>query len=351
MRKFKKHKAELLLKVPGPTLDTCNRWGKFAGHFECPVYDHRTHVLYWSDIWIGSVYGVSLLDWAPGQPVSIGFWQFEGTTGGMCLASRRGKPCLLVAQGRDIIEWDPETNRRTTFVSNLGRDGTRLNEAFVWRVNGKSRLYWAGMDLECKRPIGDVHLIQPNGSHQVVIEGVKVGNGMAASPKGLDAIDSPVPVIKRRPFNADGTLGDAVDWFSLDNASRKYHPAVSDLNWCGLDGLAASESFLFPGMFNGQSQDGDGGVIPIISKATADVVGEIEVPGPIVTSCCFGGPERNTLFATASNEIFDRDNLRAHQEANDPEDPYLGLWGASAAIYYCVLPNQRGITQQVFKIA
>lgn len=136
---------------------------------ECPTWDDRNGRLLWTSIIDGQIHALTL---ATGEKR---VWQFDGTVGsfGLCRSGR-----LVVALKSELVLFDPDNGS----VTPLGRvdhavPQMRLNDGKV----GPDGAFWVGSmdDRPVKEPVGRLYRVDPNGRVDIVVDGVKVANGLA----------------------------------------------------------------------------------------------------------------------------------------------------------------------------
>jgi sugar lactone lactonase YvrE len=145
--------------------------------------------------------------------------------------------------------------------------------------------FWAGtMDSEGRPHRGALMRLEPPGTAIRVIDDVSISNGIGWSDDGslMYYIDSPT----RR-----------VDMFDYDpdsgEPSNRRPFVVCDQGWGFPDGLSVDEEGCVWVAFWG------GGAVRRFAP-DGSVVGGVALPATQVTSCAFGGTERQTLFITTA---------------------------------------------------
>ena len=135
---------------------------------------------------------------------------------------------------------------------------------------------------------GALHLIDLDGSSQVVAEGISLTNGLGFSPDGaaLYHSDSRVQTIWRYDVRSDGTLAERTVFAKTTTGAP--------------DGLAVAEDGSVWVAVAG------GGVVAVFGPDGA-ARASLTVPQPMVTSVCFGGPDRRQLYVVTGSEGSDGD--------------------------------------------
>jgi sugar lactone lactonase YvrE len=178
-----------------------------------------------------------------------------------------------------------EPDGTVTLMPPLWSDpGVRMNEG---GCDPDGRFYCGSMAYEQTPGAASVHRLDPDGSVEVVLEGVTISNGLEWSPDG-----------SRAYYN--DTVASTIWVFDYDTASGLTHrrPFAEVPGGGRPDGLTV---------------DADGGVWTAISNGGAvhryspgGVLEEkIEVPARKVTACTFGGERLDQLFITTSQEDID----------------------------------------------
>jgi sugar lactone lactonase YvrE len=137
-----------------------------------------------------------------------------------------------------------------------------------------------------------VWLVRPDGSKQVVDEGLKFSNGIALSPDQtlLYVADVRSHWVYSYQVQPDGTLA---------HKQRYYHlHQPDDANDAGADGMCVDrEGRLYIATRLGVQVCDQAGRVNVI----------LPVPSTRVTNLRFGGPEFGTLYVTAGDKVFKRE--------------------------------------------
>ncbi|UQU62700.1 SMP-30/gluconolactonase/LRE family protein [Couchioplanes caeruleus] len=162
--------------------------------------------------------------------------------------------------------------------------GVRMNEG---GCDPDGRFYCGSMAYDQTPGAASVYRLDPDGSVQVVLDGVTVSNGLEWSPDG-----------SRAYYNDTATS--AISVFDYDPATGLTHRRTfAELP----DG----------GRPDGLTVDADGGVWTAVSNGGAVyrygpggvLEDKLEVPARKVTACTFGGERLDQLFITTSQENID----------------------------------------------
>ncbi len=251
---------------------------------EGPVWDGSAGRLRWVDIMSGRL---NSTDPDTGDTASQTVPTLVGAaapraSGGLVLATREGFATVDGPEG-------PGLHPRLDVLG----PGERMNDAAVdpW---GR---YWAGsttMDFAAGR--GALHLLEPDWSSRVVLDGLTLPNGLGWSPD-------------RRTFYLVDTMPGDILRFDVD--PRTHLPTDGRL-FHHVDGAR--------GIPDGLTIDATGclwvalwgGAAVLKLSSEGDEVGVLEMPVQQPSSCAFGGLDLDRLFVTSA-----RDGLRVADYAPD----------------------------------
>jgi sugar lactone lactonase YvrE len=183
---------------------------------------------------------------------------------------------VLVALADRLAALDLDDESVETLVSMPHGPGLRLNDG-ACDPDGR---FWVGsLDLEFTKHAGSLYVY--DGHLREVLTGVTISNGIGWSPDG-----SLMYYIDTRTHNVD-----VFDFDGLPSGRRRF-ATIERAGWP--DGLALDdEGGVWVALWGGSS------VRRYAPDAALDDV--IDVPALNVTSCCFGGPDRNRLFITTAS--------------------------------------------------
>jgi xylono-1,5-lactonase len=249
---------------------------------EGPVWDGRSRTLYWVDIKNPAVHALdphsgTTRRWP--MPEMIGAVGLRD--GGLVAALKSGFAFIDLGDGRVTAIADPEAHR----------PGNRFNDG---KVDPLGR-FWAGsMDDGETAPSGDLYRLGPDLAVERFATGFVVTNGIDWSNDGRTFyfVDSAARRILAYPFDmAGGRLG-----------APRLFAALSETEGFP-DGLTVdADDHVWSAHWNG------GRVTRYCPDGTVDRV--IAMPVPLCTSCCFGGPDLDTLFVTSASIGLDADARR-----------------------------------------
>jgi len=256
-------------------------------HPEGLVWDASNDRLLWVDIFAGLVLSHDLAagplqTWEVGRAVGAVAPRREG--GGLVCAVREGFG-FLSAQG--------EFSLVTSQLSD--RPYLQMNDGAV-DAHGR---FWAG--TTCLEPgtyqgAGALYCLDPVTLEAAEhLRGVDVSNGIGWSPDGSRCyyIDTPRKRVDVYPFDADSAepLGARETLVEADGVP---------------DGLAVdSLGCIWVAMCGGWE------VLRFTPSGRLDRV--VRMPGSLVTTCCFGGPDLRTLFIAVSSRGLDDSSLRSEK--------------------------------------
>ena len=241
---------------------------------ECPVWDGDAGVLWWLDI-----DGCTIRRYDPAGGAEQ-VWSTPDKPGSMALCDD-GR--LLVAMRNGAGWLDPTDGSFTPWLDlEPGMASNRMNDG---RCDPAGR-FWVGSmceDVLAGATTGQLHRIDPDGTHVVVREGVGVCNGLAFSPEGdrMYFADSMRSTVWRYRYDPD--TGNATD------------PEVFS-DWSGL-----------PGVPDGAAMDETGcywvacafGWSLARLTPDGDIDRLVELPVEIPTMPAFGGDDLDTIYVTS----------------------------------------------------
>lgn len=242
---------------------------------ESPVWDERRDALFACDI-LGQQVVLVNLDGAV-----RGTWSFDKTVGSLGL-TESGR--VVVALGRDVVLFDPESGAVAPLARLPEPDTNRLNDG---KVGPDGCFYVGSMDDRAdKQPIGALYKVSANGCVERVADGLLVPNGLAWSPDGSTIFhsDSRGPYIDRCAFDLQrGTLSKRRRFVTLnDKMGRPDGGACDALGHYWSAGVSA-------GILNRFSESGE-------------LVEKYRVPVNAPTMPCFCGPGLARLAVTSLTE-------------------------------------------------
>lgn len=197
---------------------------------------------------------------------------------------------LLLATERGLAFFDPGSRKVELRQPMDFGQGFRSNDAAMC-VDGC--FWWSTMDDDGGKRPGVVYRTCPDGFTEQVIEGIHISNSLGMSPDG------------RRLYLADTSK--ATIWaYDTADLSRREVVVETRGQKGGPDGSAIdAEGFIW------NAHWGEWKVVRYAPDGRVDRVVEMPVEQP--SCCCFGGPDRATLFVSSAWE-----DLSAEARAKQP---------------------------------
>jgi len=247
---------------------------------EGPVWDSRTQTLYWLDILNKRIY-------ANGDV----FLETDETIG--CIAPRKSGGLILTKR---FSFWTCESDSpKLTLLSALTDEppNNRFNDG---KCDPCGRFLAGTMDMGEKDPNGSLYSF--NGkSVTKLLSGVTISNGLTWSPdhKTFYYIDTPTREIKA--FDYDLETGAIAD-------PRVVVRVPESLGWP--DGMTSdTQGNLWIAMWGGAQ-------VTKWNPVTGQLLERIPVPAKNVSSCVFGGKNRNELYITSARVGLDEETLKQY---------------------------------------
>jgi sugar lactone lactonase YvrE len=278
-----------------------------AEHAEGPCWDARTGQLLWVDQFGGLVHladydhDIGLLRLARtyevGMPVGA---VVPAATGGWMLAGGNGFAHLSV-NGQVELLAQPESDPAVPMRMNDGKCDP-------------SGVFWAGSMAWDKTPgAGTLYRLTGRGVERMRT-GLTISNGLAWAGTRMYYIDTPTQRIDRFDLTAAGGLGDPQSVVTIDPADGSPDGMCVDEEGC-----------LWVALWNGwavrrYSPDGD-------------LLAMVAVDAPQVSSCCFGGPDGDTLFITTSQEDMNSGQRARHRRSGLVFRAEVGTRGRPADLF------------------
>lgn len=159
--------------------------------------------------------------------------------------------------------------------------GTPLNGANDLVFDAEGVVYFSDpWQTSLENPVGGFYRYFPDGRLEQIDSGLAFPNGVALTKDGSAVIlaETMRNRLLRYEIAADGSVGPRTHW------ADTYTPS-------GPDGMAFDDAGnLYVAHFNGSAVD--------IFDSKGTLTGKIDVPGPSVTNCAFGGDDGKTLVIT-----------------------------------------------------
>lgn len=273
---------------------------------EGPAY-HKDGSVYYTEI-----EGNRIMRLAPGAESANTFLRPSGRANGLMFDANGG---LLACEGnekgglggRRITRIDTITKIRTVIVDNF--QGKRFNSPNDLCVDDRGRIYFTdpyyGPNREqLELDTEGVYRVDADGKNIVRVLGKEVArpNGIAISKNNrtLFVVDNQplIPVRKVLAFQLDED----------GNPTGHRHELHDFGKGRGGDGMCIDEEdniYVTAGAnrnYPNQNTDNPAGVY--VFNAKGKHVGTIPIPEDMVTNCCFGGPDKKTLYVTAGKTLW-----------------------------------------------
>jgi gluconolactonase len=256
------------------------------GLVEGPLWDADRGLIF-SDVLFGGVYCLR----SDGNVETV----FEHRRGiGGIVAHEKGG---LIVSGRNI-SFKPFDGGETVLV--LDRDVENSNVGYNdITTDSKGRIYAGSLgnspvfDDDREPQAGDLFMIDLDGRSTKVGSDVMLTNGLGFSPDGrtLYHSDSARRTVNSYAVNDDGTLGEKQVFAQTDRGAP--------------DGLAVSlDGRVWVALAGGGHGVG-------VFSPEGEMVEHVEIPQPMCTSVCFGGPELSELFIVSGSDGMDSDRAGA----------------------------------------
>ncbi|MDX1639956.1 MAG: SMP-30/gluconolactonase/LRE family protein [Balneolaceae bacterium] len=253
---------------------------------ECPVWDDEHQLLYWVDIEGGKVYRYN--------PATSKNEAFDiGEHVGSIALRKQGGLVMALKTGFAFYELEKQT------LTHIADPESHLpNHRFNDGKCDPNGRFWAGtLSYDQQEGVGSLYCLNSNLSVDTKLRRLTIPNGMAWNDAGdtFYFIDSPDRTIYSFDFDQKtGTLQNRTEIFRLND--RKGLP----------DGMTIDrEGKLWVAIYDGF------GVIRV-DPETGDILHQIELPVPQVTSCTFGGPEFDELYITSAREHMTDEDVEKH---------------------------------------
>ena len=284
---------------------------------ESPVWDARQRRLLWLDQATGTIFEAT--PDRQGRLHETHRWELQRPVAAIILRRSGG---FAVAAGSDILLFDENSGRTSPFVTlDIDPQRARINEV---KCDPQGRLWAATLAVDFTSAAAGLYRIDPDRSATPILSGLRVGNGMDFSPRG-------------DMFYFTDSLTQRVDAFDFDASAGTIagRRSVVRFEQCAPDGLTVDRE----------------GCLWIAAAAASEVrrytsagvlLTRVRIGTPGVTSCAFGGPGLQFLFATSlSIRMPDIPELGIPSEQLENANPDSG------AVFVC-LTGARGLPARRF---
>ena len=240
---------------------------------EGPSWDSRNGVLYWVDIFRGLVHRYS-----PDESKDEAFQ--AGQYVSSVVPSRSGGVAVTLQHGFYALNLGSKPSLMAEVEGGLPQN--RFNDG---KCDPSGR-FWAGtMDLEEKRPLGALYVLEKGGGVRKALEKVTVSNGLGWSPdhRTMYYIDTPTKLVS------------AFDYSDSTGKIKNRRTAVDMSDQPGYpDGMAVDAAgMLWVAHWGGWR-------VTRFDPQTGKALDYVNIPASQVTACCFGGRRLDQLYVTSA---------------------------------------------------
>jgi len=289
----------------GPEVQCVHRVTSLLG--EGPIWSPRDSVLYWVDILTPSVHWHDTRD-ATDHEIKLGSM--------VSVAIPKASGGLLVATSAGLMTLDTSTKNLTPLCHpEADRPGNRYNDGKCDRMG---RLWIGSLDMATAANRGHLFRVDADGTWKKMDSGFSVANGLGWSPdnRQMYFTDSARRVIYVYDFDLlSGTVSNRRPLINLPGSDGTPDGLTVDEEGCLW--VAVWDSWRVA-RYSPQGQE----------------MSRIRMPVPRPTSCCFGGPNLDTLYVTSAS-------LRLNQQA-------LEAAPLSGSLFRLRIPGVRGLPETPF---
>ena len=271
---------------------------------EGSLWDEKRQVLMWVDIMDCKVYCYNPKD-RSNRGYDVG--EHVGTV----VLDNSGIFHLALVDG--IAKLDPETGLLTKgIMPEANKPGNRFNDG---KCDPRGR-FWAGtMAYDLTEAAGALYCFDGKGNYETKLHDVSISNGLV--------------------WSSDETKFYFIDSLTYELHSYDYNPETSDISnkelvrqFSKSDGLPDgmtidSEDYLWVALFWGHK-------VIRIDPANGEIVYEVEIPAPNVTSCAFGGHMLNELYISTATASMTEEDIEKYPQAGSlfkASVPFTGIVG------------------------
>ncbi len=274
---------------------------------EGPFWDEEDQHLYWVNINAGEMHRC---DPSPGTDTLVTAGQKVGAAvldreGNFIAAGEKGFFRLSSEGGAPEEIASPETDN----------PDSRFNDG---KCDPAGR-FWAGtMSLSRTTGTAALYCLDEKGAVSRRVEGVTVSNGLAWDLKRslMFYIDTPTKCVVAFSYNMEnGEISSPRIAFSTP-------PELGSPDGMTID----DEGMLWIAFYRGAC-------VARWNPESGEMLEQVGIPAPHVTSCCFGGKDRATLFVTTARQGMDPEGLEEYPEAGGIFAFEPGVSGASSYRY------------------
>lgn len=255
---------------------------------EGPSWDSVHQRLYWVDVYAGHLHIY--------EPGSGEDRQYKlGSMLGCVAPTRSGK--LIVGLHRGLAIFDLATHTLKYLAQpELDLPGNRFNDG---KCDPHGRFLAGTMDHAEKETTGSLYSISPDGALKTLVSNVGISNGLTWSPdyKTFFYIDTPTHNVMA--YDYDLQTGEIAN-------PRLALTVPAEFGWP--DGMTSDmQGRLWIAMWAGAG-------LTVWDQATGQLLERIPIPAKNVSSCAFGGPQRNQLYITSARKGLTDADLTAYPQ-------------------------------------
>lgn len=265
---------------------------------EGPSWDAARQCLYWVDVYAGHLH---VYDPRSGDNRTHALGEMLGCvaparSGKLMLGLRNGLATLELAadKGAPTLLEDEELSIRYLARPETSLPDNRFNDG---KCGPDGRFLVGSMDQAEAKNSGSLYSLSPDGALKTLLSGVGISNGLAWSPdfKTMYYIDTPTRSVMAYDY----------DLKSGDIANPRLAVSVpAEFGWP--DGMTSDmQGRLWVALWGGAG-------LSVWEPGSGQLVERIPIPAKNVSSCVFGGPERNQLYITSARKWMDEADLTAY---------------------------------------
>jgi sugar lactone lactonase YvrE len=253
---------------------------------EGPSWDGNRQVLYWVDI-----LGKRFYEFNPSDG-KLNEYQSDQLLGAVVPRQSGG---FILAMQHGLYSFRPETNE---WLSIHDPEAHKLDNRFNDGKCDPSGRFWTGtLSMTGKSQDCALYRMDPDLSVTKVMEGISLSNGMGWSPEGTTMYFIDTPTYSVAAFDYDLASGSISGKRLLIDIPR---------NAGAPDGMTVDEEgMLWIAHWGGYQ-------VTRWNPRTGTMLQSLSVPAPHVTSCVFGGKNRNELYITTARESLSEDLLHQY---------------------------------------
>lgn len=201
---------------------------------------------------------------------------------------------VLGAQG-GIIRFNADTGQFSSLLPlSFAEAPFRCNDG---KCDPAGRLWVGVMHTQTQNANGALYCITPGLSVALKVPGVSVSNGIVWTEDQQWMYFADSPTYRIAAYRYDNATG---------NIQFERHAVTATSDQGQPDGIAIDEEGMIWACHYGA------GAVNRWNPQTGELLQTITVPAPNVTSCAFGGPDRNLLLITTARENMPPEQLEAY---------------------------------------